>query len=73
MRKVVSVEPMMRDEAGRAGLIRRYSENGVNREGYKVVYNDGRETWESKKFIEGSTCACHIAGIREKIKESSNG
>jgi hypothetical protein len=50
--KVVSAEPMMRDEAGKAGLVRGYSENGENCEGYKVVYEDGYESWSPKDVFE---------------------
>jgi hypothetical protein len=50
--KVVSAEPMMRDEAGKVGLVRGYSENDENCEGYKVVYEDGYESWSPKSTFE---------------------
>jgi hypothetical protein len=50
--KVVSAEPMMRDEAGKAGLVRGYSENDENCYGYRVVYEDGYESWSPKSTFE---------------------
>jgi hypothetical protein len=50
--KVVSAEPMTRGEAGKAGLVRGYSENDENCEGYKVVYEDGYESWSPKSTFE---------------------
>jgi hypothetical protein len=50
--KVVTAEPMTRDEAGKSGLIRDYNENDENCEGYKVVYEDGYESWSPKTVFE---------------------
>jgi hypothetical protein len=54
--KIVSAEPMARDEAGNAGLVRGYEANGYNEtedaEGYKVVYEDGYESWSPKETFE---------------------
>jgi hypothetical protein len=50
--KTVLAEPMTRDEAGRAGLIRNYNQNDENRPGYKVVYEDGYESWSPKDVFE---------------------
>jgi hypothetical protein len=54
--KTVSAEPMTRDEAGNAGLVRGYEANGYNEtenaEGYKVVYEDGYKSWSPKETFE---------------------
>jgi hypothetical protein len=54
--KTVSAEPMSYHAAGRAGLIRDYS-NGINNAvadgpGYKVVYEDGYESWSPKHTFD---------------------
>jgi hypothetical protein len=50
--KFVSAEPMTRDEAGTAGLIRNYTPDGEDELGYKVIYQDGYESWSPKKVFD---------------------
>jgi hypothetical protein len=50
--KAVSAEPMTKKEAGRAGLVRGWSESDENSKGYKVVYGDGYESWSPKDVFE---------------------
>jgi hypothetical protein len=52
--KVVSAEPMSRNAAGEAGLIRDYKSEKIKIEcdGYKVVYEDGYESWSPYDVFE---------------------
>ncbi|MDR1371629.1 MAG: DUF2829 domain-containing protein, partial [Dysgonamonadaceae bacterium] len=54
--KTVSAKPMNYHEAGKAGLIRGYEPDehrkSEDREGYKVIYEDGYESWSPKETFE---------------------
>lgn len=50
--KTVVAEEMNYHAAGKAGLIRDYDENREDRQGYKVVYEDGYESWSPKSVFE---------------------
>jgi hypothetical protein len=57
--KTVSAEPMTRVEAGKAGLVRNWNpkdssnyDGTVSVSGYKVVYEDGYESWSPKETFE---------------------
>jgi hypothetical protein len=50
--KKVKAMPMTKNEAGAIGLVRGYSKNDVNMDGYKVVYEDGYESWSPKETFE---------------------
>ncbi|GHT25311.1 hypothetical protein AGMMS4957_19950 [Bacteroidia bacterium] len=51
--KVVSAEPMSYREAGKAGLIRNYDpESESLGDGYKVVYEDGYESWSPNRTFK---------------------
>jgi hypothetical protein len=78
--KVVSAEPMTRDEAGRAGLVRSWSESNMNDEGYKVVYEDGYESWSPKstfekayREIDGLTFGDAIEALKHGMKVTRKG
>ncbi len=52
--KTVMAEPMWYHEAGDAGLIRDYNESAEDKAGFKVVYEDGYESWSPEKsFMKG--------------------
>jgi hypothetical protein len=71
--KVVSAKPMTRDEAGKAGLIRGYSENDENCYGYKVVYEDGYESWSPKTTFEKAYKEIDSLTFGEAIEALKNG
>jgi hypothetical protein len=50
--KIVSAEPMTKNEAGKAGLVRNYNGNDENCNGYKVAYEDGYESWSPETAFE---------------------
>jgi hypothetical protein len=78
--KVVSAEPMNYHAAGQAGLIRNYNGNGENCEGYKVVYEDGYESWSPKhtfdkayREVDGLTFGNAIEALKNGKKVSRKG
>jgi hypothetical protein len=50
--KVVSAEPMTEHEAGEANLVRCYNPNEKGRDGYRVVCEEGYESWSPKERFE---------------------
>jgi hypothetical protein len=50
--KKVKAMPMTKNEAGAIGLVRGYSKNDLNMDGYKVVREDGYESWSPKETFE---------------------
>jgi hypothetical protein len=78
--KIVSAEPMTRNTAGKAGWIRNYNENDENCEGYKVVYEDGYESWSPKNVfekayrrVEGLTFGDAIEALKQGKKVTRRG
>jgi hypothetical protein len=78
--KMVSAEPMDRNEAGRAGLIRNYNEDDENCLGYKVVYGDGYESWSPKttfdeayRRIDGLTFGHALEALKQGKKVTRKG
>lgn len=50
--KTLSAVPMTRDEAGKSGLVRGYNPGDENCPGYRVVYEDGYESWSPAAVFE---------------------
>ena len=50
--KTVQAKPMGYHEAGELGLIRDYDKQCIDADGYKVVYQDGYESWSPKDVFE---------------------
>ncbi len=48
--KEVQAEPMLRSVAQELGLCRDFSE--IDEDGYKVIYEDGYESWSPKEAFE---------------------
>jgi hypothetical protein len=71
--KVVSARPMTRDEAGKSGLVRNYNPTDENCPGYKVVYEDGYESWSPKVTFEEAYREIDGLGFGEAIEALKNG
>ena len=50
--KIEKAEPMGEYEAHEKGLVRGTAVRGPDREGYRVVYEDGYESWSPKDTFE---------------------
>ena len=65
--KTVKARPMDYHTAGKSGLIRDYSKENPNQEGYYVVYEDGYESWSPREAFENG-----YSEISKKAKTLSN-
>jgi hypothetical protein len=68
---------MTRNEAGKADLVRGYNENSLtnslDEEGYKVVYEDGYESWSPKETFEKAYREVTGLTFGEAIEALKNG
>lgn len=71
---------MMRDEAAEAGLVRNYGKDYENCPGYKVVYEDGYESWSPEAVfeyayrpIDGLTFGLAIEALKQGKKVARKG
>ncbi|GMO69660.1 MAG: hypothetical protein Nk1A_8870 [Endomicrobiia bacterium] len=78
--KTVSAEPMTRDEAGELGLIRGYNPKNENCPGYRVVYEDGYESWSPRtafnkayRPIDGLTFGHAIEALKQGKRVARKG